>query len=80
MSEAGPVAPTGRAITTLRPLGFSDVSFDADGFFGRWWRRTTEATIPHCISELENAGSLDNLRRLRPGDGHVARRPPRFSD
>ena len=33
-------------------------------FLGAWQLRNAAATIPHCIAQLEEAGNLDNFRRL----------------
>lgn len=38
-------------------------------FFGRWQSRNAHATIPHCIAKIQEAGVLDNFRRVADGIG-----------
>ena len=58
----GPAMPTrGR----LRPLAGEAVALDSGGLLGGWQALNRSATIDHCIAQLEAAGNLDNLRRLR---------------
>ncbi|MFI5954686.1 glycoside hydrolase family 127 protein [Cryptosporangium sp. NPDC051539] len=58
---AGPAAPTSGA---LQPLGLSAVTLDPDGLLGAWQQRSAEATLPHCLEQLEVAGNIGNLRRV----------------
>lgn len=60
----GPVVPTDRAISALRPLPASAVRLDRDGLLGGWQERNGTATLPHCIDRLRAHGNLDNLRRV----------------
>jgi uncharacterized protein len=57
----GPVNPT---VTALRPLSLTGVTFAPDGFLGAWQRRNATSSLPHCLSQLETSGALDNLRRV----------------
>jgi DUF1680 family protein len=61
--RAGPVRPTRAASQRLRPL--DGVTLDGGGVLGAWQELTRSATIGHCIDQLEAAGNLHNLRRLR---------------
>ncbi|SHM53046.1 glycoside hydrolase family 127 protein [Cryptosporangium aurantiacum] len=64
MSEttiAGTAAPSTGA---LRPLGLTAVTLDEGGLLGSWQRRNTDATLSHCLKQLEESGNLDNLRRI----------------
>jgi DUF1680 family protein len=64
--RAGLVAPAApRAdVAAHRPLAVRAVRLSADGPLGAWQRRNAEATIPHCIDQLEASGVLDNFRRV----------------
>jgi uncharacterized protein len=59
----GPVDPTSSAISALRPLPLSDVTFSA-GFLGDWQGRSATTSLPYCIGQLDTAGALVNLRRV----------------
>nr|WP_246278475.1 beta-L-arabinofuranosidase domain-containing protein [Phytohabitans rumicis] len=59
--RTGPVAPTDGA---LRPLDVDGVRLNAGGLLGAWQRRNATATLPHCVAQLEEAGALDNVRRV----------------
>jgi uncharacterized protein len=59
----GPVAPTSSAISTLRPLPLSDVTFTT-GFLGDWQRRNADTSLPYCVGQLDAFGALNNLRRV----------------
>ena len=65
---AGPVAPSPQARQVLRPLHHDAVTLDRSGLLGWWQQRNTEATLPHCVAQLEAGGALGNLRRVA-GDG-----------
>ncbi|MEU4688987.1 beta-L-arabinofuranosidase domain-containing protein [Actinoplanes sp. NPDC023714] len=56
-----PVVPTAGAIGRLRPL---PVTITPGGLFGEWQRRNAEATLPHCVEQLDAYGNLANLRRV----------------
>lgn len=47
-----------------RPLAVPAVRLRPQGALGRWQQLNAEATIPHCIEQLETSGVLDNFRRL----------------
>lgn len=48
----------------LQPLDLRSVRLDPRGPLGAWQTLNAEATIPHCIAQLETSGVLDNFRRL----------------
>jgi DUF1680 family protein len=58
----GPVAP--RRGARLTPLPLTRSTLDQDGFLGAWQRLNGDATIAHCVDNLETSGVLDNYRRL----------------
>lgn len=70
MSDAlgGPAVPTTGAMSVLRPLGVADVRLDPEGLLGGWQQRNANATLPHCIGQLEDSGAMANMRRAA-GDG-----------
>jgi DUF1680 family protein len=72
-TRQGPASPTGRAVAALRPLGLDAVLLDPDGLLGRWQRRNADATLPHCVRQLEDSGAMDNMRRVtgETGGRHV---------
>src|SRR4051812_45110100 len=49
----------------LEPLGDGAVALAPEGLLGGWQALNRAATIDHCIEQLEAAGNLANLRRLR---------------
>lgn len=57
----GPIAPAPHS--TLRAVPLSDVTVDGGRLQG-WIERNRAATIPHAVKMLEEAGNLDNMRRL----------------
>ena len=59
VAPASPVAASPR-----RPLAIAAVRLDPASRLGAWQLRNAAATIPHCIGQLEEAGNLDNFRRL----------------
>ncbi|WP_312034340.1 beta-L-arabinofuranosidase domain-containing protein [Actinoplanes sp. TBRC 11911] len=59
-AATGPVAP--RRPARLNPA--PSARFDPGSFLGAWQERNAEATIPHCVTNLETSGVLDNFRRL----------------
>jgi DUF1680 family protein len=48
-------------------LGRESVRIEG-GLLGQWQRRNVEATIPHVITRLREAGNLENLRRVADQD------------
>lgn len=60
---AAPAAPRS-AVGVARPLPVTAVHLLPSGTLGAWQVRNAEATIPHCIDQLEASGVLDNFRRL----------------
>ncbi len=69
----GPVHPTSTAISTLRPLGLSEVALSGDCDLGAWQQRNSAKTLPHCIEQVLASGALRNLQRVAEGDGGVGR-------
>jgi uncharacterized protein len=51
-------------LAALRPLDARAVQLRPEGALGAWQRRNADATIPHCITQLEESGVLDNFRRV----------------
>lgn len=62
MSVAGPVSPIARERTTLDTLPFDAVRFTGSGILATWQETNAQATLAHCVSQLEASGALDNLR------------------
>ncbi len=75
---AGPVVPTRSAVSAVTPLPLTDSILAPDGFLGRWQQVNAETTIPCCVTNVEAAGSMDNLRSVC--DESIELRGPRFSD
>ena len=48
----------------LVPLLMDAVKFEPGRHLGEWQQLNRDATVPHCIENLESSGALDNLRRL----------------
>jgi len=71
-----PAAPS--AVPAHRPLAVPAVRLTG-GFLAAWQERNAEATIPHCIAQLEASGVLDNFRRL-VGESRAEHRGPVFAD
>jgi uncharacterized protein len=78
-SRPGVVRPTSGALAARQPLGHDEVRLSEDGWLGAWQRLNREATLPHCLSELEETGTVDNLRR-KTGEFDGPRRGLWFSD
>jgi len=57
-----PAAP--RRAGSRSPLSLTAVRLDSGSRLGAWQQRNAAATIPHCIGQLEEAGNLDNFRRV----------------
>ncbi|MGY5764161.1 glycoside hydrolase family 127 protein [Brachybacterium sp. DNPG3] len=55
---------SGAAGSGLRPLDLRAVRLAESGPLGAWQRLNAEATIPHCIEQLETSGVIDNFRRV----------------
>ena len=58
----GGMGPIATARTALRPLRHRDVRLTPDHWLGHWQQVNREATIGHCIEQLESSGALENLR------------------
>lgn len=63
----GPAVPKSGA---LQPLPAARL--DPAGLLGAWQARNAAATLPHCITQLEAHGNLDNLRRSIADTGGAA--------
>ncbi|UFU06655.1 glycoside hydrolase family 127 protein [Ruania halotolerans] len=75
VAPAIPRASTGQH----RPLDLREVRLSSDGALGAWQQRNAEATIGHCITNLETSGVLDNFRRVI-GDSDAEYRGFVFAD
>lgn len=75
----GPVAPTASAHSVQRPLQLDAVRLGAAGMLGAWQQRNRRATIPHAIDQLEQSGTLANMRRVT-GESDAPFRGFHFSD
>jgi len=73
---ATPAAPS--TASAHRPLGIPAVRLTG-GFLAAWQERNADATIPHCIEQLEASGVLDNFRRLL-GESQAEHRGFVFAD
>lgn len=62
-STLGAVPNSPIAVTRHRPLPIPSVRL-VGGPLAAWQQRNGEATIPHCIEQLDVSGVLDNFRRL----------------
>ncbi|MFV0251872.1 MAG: glycoside hydrolase family 127 protein [Beutenbergiaceae bacterium] len=59
----GPALPRAQ-VSVARPLDNTAVRLLASGRLGQWQELNAQATIPHCIEQLDTSGVLDNFRRL----------------
>ncbi len=75
----GPLGLSPSSRVSVAPLPRGSVRFAEDGFFGAWQALNSTTTIPHCIQQLEAAGTIDNFRRL-VGESEAAFRGPLFAD
>lgn len=62
MTIDGPVAPRTSERTTLQPMPFDAVRFTGNGMLATWQETNADATLAHCVTQLEASGALDNLR------------------
>lgn len=62
MGIAGPVAPRASERSTFDPLPFDAVRFIGTGMLATWQQTNADATLAHCVTQLEASGALDNLR------------------
>ncbi|WP_144122684.1 glycoside hydrolase family 127 protein [Catellatospora sichuanensis] len=77
-SVRGPVAPTTGSLAVQLPLSVDDVEITG-GPLGRWQRTSRTASIPLGLAQVEQAGSVPNLR-LAAGEGQGDFRGYRFQD
>jgi len=78
-TRPGSVQPSAGARAACRPLGHDAVRLDPESWLGAWQVLNRAATIPHCVGQLAESGSLDNLRR-KTGEFDGPRRGMWFSD
>ncbi|MEV0170257.1 beta-L-arabinofuranosidase domain-containing protein [Streptomyces sp. NPDC050803] len=64
--RSGPIRPTDRAHTALRPASAARIT---DGFWAARRRTNAEVSIPQGPARLESAGNLTNLRAAAAGSG-----------
>lgn len=76
MKMIGPVDPSRGAV---RPLGLRDVRL-VDGIWAERQRLTATAVLPHCMTWIERAGWLENVRVLAAHGPAAGRRGREFSD
>ena len=74
VAPAAPIA----AIAEHQALDLRSVRLNA-GPLAQWQTLNAEATIPHCIEQLEVSGVLDNFRRV-VGESSAAFRGFWFAD
>ena len=60
--SSGPVGAT--TFGALASLPARSIVLASDGFLGHWQQRNHDATIRHCIENLETSGVLHNFRRI----------------
>lgn len=58
----GPVSPLAGAHSALRPLPLDAVNLTGTGQLAGWQRVNRDATLAHCVDQLEASGALANLR------------------
>lgn len=60
----GPLAGDLGEAARWRPLPLDAVRLAGTGFLGAWQTVNGERTIPHCLEQIEAAGTVDNFRRV----------------
>ena len=79
---SGPVSPTQAADVAHRPVAGPGTQLAA-GLLGDWQRRSSEASLPLAVTQMEAAGNLANLRlAIAASDGAAdgTYRGPAFMD
>ncbi|MBB5867308.1 DUF1680 family protein [Allocatelliglobosispora scoriae] len=74
----GPAVPTAGSHAVQRPLGLDEVQITG-GPLGRWQQTNRTASIPLGLRQVEQGGSVPNLR-LAAGEGKGGFRGYRFQD
>ncbi|MEE1649904.1 beta-L-arabinofuranosidase domain-containing protein [Brachybacterium sp. J144] len=59
-----PALPRSSREQGLIPLDLRAVRLSPESRLGAWQQLNAEATIPHCIAQLEASGVIDNFRRV----------------
>ncbi|MDP4502668.1 hypothetical protein ACTWPT_54960 [Nonomuraea sp. 3N208] len=67
MATNGPAVPTTQSHAIHRPLGVNQVAITG-GLLSQWQERNRAVSIPLGMEQIEQAGSLPNLR-LAAGEG-----------
>jgi DUF1680 family protein len=62
MPTIGPVGPLSETHSALRPLPLDAVALTGSGQLAAWQRVNRDATLAHCVEQLEVSGALANLR------------------
>ncbi|POH68238.1 hypothetical protein C3B61_04430 [Cryobacterium zongtaii] len=73
MPITGPVSPLAGAHSVLRPLPLDAVNLTGTGQLASWQRVNRDATLAHCVRQLEESGALANLRIAAGLEGGVFR-------
>lgn len=76
MTMIGPTDPSRGAV---RPLGLDEVRL-TDGLWAERQRRNAQTVLPHCLTWIERAGWVDNMRVLAAGGPAAGRKGREFSD
>ena len=79
MARPGVVDLADETHAVLSPLGHNAVSLRPGSWLGTWQAVNRAETIPHCLKQLAETGTLDNLRR-KTGEFAGPRRGLWFSD
>ena len=79
MARPGVVDLADETLAVFSPLGHQAASLRPGGWLGAWQAVNRAATIPHCLQQLAETGTLDNLRR-KAGEFAGPRRGLWFSD
>ena len=78
MARPGVVDLADETHAVLSPLGHNAVSLRPGSWLGTWQAVNRAETIPHCLKQLAETGTLDNLRKT--GEFAGPRRGLWFSD
>ncbi|HEY0188678.1 MAG TPA: beta-L-arabinofuranosidase domain-containing protein [Cellulomonas sp.] len=60
----GPLAATVGDAALWRPLALDAVRLAPGGLLGDWQAVNGGRTVPHCLAQLDAAGTIDNFRRV----------------
>jgi len=73
------IGPTNPSRGARRPLGLDEVRLTT-GFWADRQQQNAQVVLPHCITWMERAGWLDNMRVLGAGGPAAGRRGREFAD